>query len=567
MELSEYPSQFARDPDGRRKQAIRAVESVLYRRAASLPAGLRPNHPARLIGWQLPLHSEDGVLVRYRPEALAQLDPLARHDEVARAEAEALLVHEQLGYVLLSDAVRDENQLRALGIPPADEAARFDEIAACHLLSPKHILVDTPHFVASVRLIEGRYGLATALAYALLLIVGVRNREEMVKYGGMVQSLFDRLTLAPTVARTLNLIQNQGLGALAFDHQFAVLSQVREHMWRVLPRKPGLEFRLNRVLEAARRPNATVTAGNLGLAALDAVLLAKLGFPLRLVNVDGALALEVILGTRSSCWEVIGTGALSSIPLRGSRKTDVFDLLPLSYYQIGVWNRSQGQMTRAIASFRQTIALKPDMAEAYNELGHTYLRSNKPDEAIAACERAVSQAPAYAEAYVTLGSALLTRGRVAEAIDALKQAIRIKPNLAEAFNNLGFAYEQNREPDKAVLAFRTAIRLRPDYAHAFYNLGNSYLTQGKQEAAIEAYQQTVRINPGFVRAYYNLGQAFYQRQMLEAASDAYRRVLRINPKHAGALYNLGIIYRDQGLTEKAVETLEKAVELNPNLLR
>jgi len=567
MDLSSYHDPLVNGLSVRCRQAIKAVDSLLWRRSGSLPAGLRPNHYVRLVGWRPTLRGDTGTLLRYTPEEFAKLDPLARHSETARAEAEAILVHEQLGYVLLNDSAREELTLRALGVPPADEAARVDEIAACHLLSPKHILVDTPHFAASVRLIENHYGTATALAYALLLIVGVRSRSEMVKYGGMVQTLFDRLTLAPTVARTLNLVGDQGLQRMPFDLQFAVLTQLREHMWQAVPRRTGIEFRLTRILESTLKPGNVSDASNLGWVVLDAVILAKLGFPLRLAVVDGTLSLEVTIGVRSSYWDPGGPAALSAVPNRGSRKTDLFDLLPMSYHQIGLWNSRQGQMTKAIASFRQALALKPDMTGAYHELGHVYLRSNKPDEAIAACERAVSQAPSFAEAYITLGSALLTRGRVNEAIDALKQAIRIKPNLAEAFNNLGFAYEQKGESDKAVLAFKTAIRLRPDYAHAFYNLGNTYLATGKDEAAIEAYQHTLKINPEFVRAYYNLGQAFYRRQMLDEAGEAYKRVLRINPKHAGALYNLGIVYRDQGLTDKAVETLEKAVELNPNLLR
>jgi tetratricopeptide (TPR) repeat protein len=565
--MSTYNPSFGADLEARRRQAIKAVDSLLYRKARGLPGSLPPNHPARIERWVLPLRDEGGVLVRGSPEEFARLTPLARYLEVVRAEAEALLVHEQLGFVLLNEKVRDELTLRALGIIPGNEGARFAEISGYHDLSPRHIMVDIPHFMAGIKAIEACYGLGTALCYGLLLVTGVRTRDEVVKYGEMLQALFDRLTLDPDLARTLSRVAESGLRRADFDTQFSVLTQLRDRLWRELPRHPGIEFRLHRALEAAARKGGTFAVSPLAHVALDAIVLGKMGFSVRLYVSEPNLDLELTIATKTVYWESETRAEMSFIPLHGGDSREVYDFFVRTYHQIGVWNSRQGQMTKAVAAFKQALILDRDQPEIYNDLGHAYLRSNQPNEAIEACQQAVALAPDYADAYVTLASGYLTRNHADEAIDALKKAIRIKPNLAEAFNNLGFAYDLKGESDKAVTSYKTAIRLRPDYAHSCYNLGNSYLNSRKYDLAIEAYQRTVRLNPKFVRAWYNLGQAFYQRRMLNDATEAYKRVLQINPKHAGALYNLGIIYRDQGMTEKAVETLERAVALNPNLLR
>jgi tetratricopeptide (TPR) repeat protein len=551
----------------RLRQAVKAVDSLLYRKARTLPAALPAIHPARLGQWQLPLRDDRGTLVRYAPEEFTQLESLARHQELVRAEAEALLVHEHLGFVLLNDDEREELTLRALGVLPFNEAARFHEIAAFHDYGPKHIMIDTGHFIAGIKSIETLYGLATALSYGLLLVAGVRNREEMVKYGDMIQVFFNQLTFAPVVARALNRVGNASITSASFNTRLAILAQVRDYLHQAMPRYRGIEFRLNRVMEAVLKKATTLEAANLGFTALDAIILAKFLFHPRLVVVDAHIFIEIPFEDKSAYWDPSSPVAISFVPLKGSRPAEIYELFARSYHQIGVGNSRQGQMTKAVAAFRQALALKDDTPETYGELGLAHLRSNQPNEAIAACERAVALLPSYAEAYITWASALLTRNRLDEAIEVLKRAIRIKPNLAEAFNNLGFAYDQKGETDRAIQAYRTAIRLRPDYAHAHYNLANTYLAAQKYDLAIATYAAAVKWNPQFVRAYYNLGQALYQRRRLDEAGDAYRRVLRINPKHAGALYNLGIIYRDKGMTDKAVEMLERAVQLNPNLMR
>ena len=484
-----------------------------------------------------------------------------------RTEAEATLIHENLGFVLLNDNEREELSLRALGILPSDEAARFAEIASLHDVSPKHILVSPEHFLTGIQAIETNYGTASALAYGLLLIVGVRSKSEMIKYGAMIQILFDRITLMPASVQLLNRLGGKDLRHAPFDTQFTILTHMREQLLSGRSARLGIEFRLNRVLEAVLDLSNSEPPNLLGRIALDAVMAAKLSFPVKLVTVDNLLSLEVHLGHMRVYWEPTSGTPLSHVSVQTGVKLSVFELFPRTYHEIGIWYSRQGQLTRAVQAFRQTLALRGDLPVTYHELAQVYLRGNQPNEAVEAGCQAVALDPNLAEAHVTLGSAYLMRNLADEALAALKTAIRLKPNLAEAFNNLGFAYQQKNELEKSIMAFQSATRIRPDYAQAHYNLGNAYLSANRVESAIAAYQRTVRINPGFVRAYYNLGQAYYQENKLDDAVEAYKKVLQINPKHAGALYNLGLVYRDKGMKEKAVEIIEQAVKLNPNLLR
>ena len=58
------------------------------------------------------------------------------------------------------------------------------------------------------------------------------------------------------------------------------------------------------------------------------------------------------------------------------------------------------------AAFRAAIRIRPDFAEAYNNLGLVLIQSGDDEAGIAALREAVRLAPAYAEARTNLGAAL-----------------------------------------------------------------------------------------------------------------------------------------------------------------
>ena len=60
--------------------------------------------------------------------------------------------------------------------------------------------------------------------------------------------------------------------------------------------------------------------------------------------------------------------------------------------------QNQGKLEEAIASYRQALRLKPDYAEAHNNLGIVSEGQGKLEEAIASYRRRLRLKPDYAEA-------------------------------------------------------------------------------------------------------------------------------------------------------------------------
>ncbi len=76
--------------------------------------------------------------------------------------------------------------------------------------------------------------------------------------------------------------------------------------------------------------------------------------------------------------------------------------------------------------------MKPDFAEAYNNLGATLREQDKFDQALAQFERAIALKPDYAEAHKNRGTTLKQQGKLEQALACLDQALVLNPDYAEA---------------------------------------------------------------------------------------------------------------------------------------
>ena len=98
------------------------------------------------------------------------------------------------------------------------------------------------------------------------------------------------------------------------------------------------------------------------------------------------------------------------------------------------------------ASVEETIEILMNIKHKYED----HHNVQYTDEAIEACNKALSIKPDYAEAHNNLGNAFKDQGNLDEAIKAYNKALVIKPNYFEVYNNIGVAYNDQSKPQEAI---------------------------------------------------------------------------------------------------------------------
>jgi tetratricopeptide (TPR) repeat protein len=257
-----------------------------------------------------------------------------------------------------------------------------------------------------------------------------------------------------------------------------------------------------------------------------------------------------------------------------------------------------GQQEKAMAHFRQAIALQPNHAFAHANLGVALMARQLWEEAMAHFLTALQADGRYVSARVNLGYVLTQLGRKTEAIEQYRHALRDDdnahdarinlgallvaegksqegeamlrrvieqaPQLAEAHYHLGLMLETPGTRGNAEAAFREAIRWKPDYAEAHLALGNVLMGRADLSGAEASYRQAIRWSPQLAGGHYALGNLLVKRQQFEPAIGAYLEALRLAPSHLQARNNLANCQLVSGKFREAIVNYETILQARPN---
>ena len=238
------------------------------------------------------------------------------------------------------------------------------------------------------------------------------------------------------------------------------------------------------------------------------------------------------------------------------------DLLE-AYVNLGIVYNDIDEIDKAFENYNKAIQLDPNYMDAYNNRGVAYLRKGDFDNAIQDYSTVIQLNPNYTVAYYNRGNAYLHKNESERAIADYTQAIELNSDDAEAHTGRGVAYFKTSEVDLAIKDYSRAIQLKSDYAIAYYNRGNAYHKQGEYDRAIGDYNTTIQLDPDYAEAYYSRGNAYGKKGKTDFAINDYTQAIELNSDYAEAYNNRGIIYGEQGKYDFAMEDFTKAIRLTP----
>lgn len=238
-----------------------------------------------------------------------------------------------------------------------------------------------------------------------------------------------------------------------------------------------------------------------------------------------------------SQWGFVIPPTYRDAPNRDPRKRPNTQHFVHGLFEDALRHHREGRIGHAVTRYKRALALRPDYADAHNNLGVAFVAQGRMIDAIAHYKRAIALNPDHRNAHNNLGTALVSLLRFAEAIPHYERAIALNPGQADAHYNLGIALAGDGRIDEAILRYQKALFLKRDYAEAHNNLGNLLATQGKTEAAIGHYERALAGNPNHANSLNNLGNAYRDLGQFEKAMELYDRAIAIRPASAEAHYN------------------------------
>ena len=232
-------------------------------------------------------------------------------------------------------------------------------------------------------------------------------------------------------------------------------------------------------------------------------------------------------------------------------------------YELGMTYAAQARHDQAIAALRQAVALKPDMAEAWRDLGSLLFAQGDnagADAAFAAHERAMIRDPVLAA-----GADPLYGGRLEEAEQKLSELLRARPKDAAVYRLLAETMSRMGRQEAAETVLEHALRLDPAHEGARFAYAHALFQQQKSAEAVAALRPLLEKYPADV-PYLSLYAACLN--LLGDFEEAIRineRLLGSYPKQARIWLNYGHALRTVGRRDEAIAAYKRCIALEPHM--
>ncbi|NJL53132.1 MAG: tetratricopeptide repeat protein, partial [Hydrococcus sp. SU_1_0] len=137
------------------------------------------------------------------------------------------------------------------------------------------------------------------------------------------------------------------------------------------------------------------------------------------------------------------------------------------------------QAIEKLSSFNPTKT--PNQLKILPNLGSLYAQKQQWNAAITAYKQAIAIDPEFAGVYRNLGRVLDRLGKAEEASQYWFKALSLEPErvTAQEHFQLGNTLLDQKRVSQAVTCYQRAIELKPDYAASYHQLGQILVQQGK----------------------------------------------------------------------------------------
>lgn len=220
-------------------------------------------------------------------------------------------------------------------------------------------------------------------------------------------------------------------------------------------------------------------------------------------------------------------------------------------------------MQGAIADYNKSLAINPIDADTYYERALVKYGLNDINGAIADYDQALVIDPQHAPAFLSRGLVKHSLGDKQGAIADYTQALGINPKDDLAYRFRGNAKSELGDKQGAIADYTQSLAVNSQVAEIYNDRGLAQADTGKREESIADYTKALVINPRYAMAYYNRGNAKSDLGDKQGAIADYTSALAIDHKYAEAYNNRGLVKSELGDNQGAVADFNQALAIKP----
>ncbi len=208
--------------------------------------------------------------------------------------------------------------------------------------------------------------------------------------------------------------------------------------------------------------------------------------------------------------------------------------------------------------------VRDEAAELASQARFHRIHMHDPAEAASLLRRAAALAPGDAALWQQLAHTLLAADDPNEALIAVDRALMIDPTLAAAHFERGLIVV-NIDPGAAAEAFARAAELGHQPLQSSTNHATCLAMIGRREQALQILGRLTAEHPEFAEGWYSLGLAQLKVGRLRAAVTTLGRAIELAPDHGNAHYARACAHALAGDPGPALADVARAVAIEPDL--
>ena len=235
-----------------------------------------------------------------------------------------------------------------------------------------------------------------------------------------------------------------------------------------------------------------------------------------------------------------------------------------AWFMRGTKYLKHGDLEKAVADFKQTLALKPDYDLAVSNLAQAYRQMGNDEAALAGFEHYLQLDPKDPFVHYQMGEIWLDRGDLPRAETLFHHALELDSSVVAAKNALGVIALQRGDPVTAERLIREALAARPTLRLAHFNLALLAEQRNDLRTAEREYVEELKQHPENYKSAFNLSRLYEQVGDRDGQIDALKQSIVSNPRFAEGHLFLAKAYLDSGThLDDAIKLATKGIELAP----